>query len=473
MTSQKMVAAVVIGAGNRGKDVYAKYALDHPNELEITAVAEPNPERRKKLAESHKIPSEYQFETWEQLLNQPKLADVAFICTQDQMHSQPALRALEQGYDVLLEKPMSTTLKDCINLVKKSKETGRQLRIAHVLRYNRFFQTIYDIIQSGKLGEIITIDHRENVSYYHMAHSFVRGNWARRDKSSPMILAKSCHDLDILYWLVGENPSYISSFGNLTHFKSENAPPNASKRCTDNCPAASTCNYYAPRIYIDVIPFLHIARDGGSLYTRFLINLALNHTKLASKLKGIIPRLRQIDNYNGWPVSTITDDLSLEGKWKALKTGPYGRCVYYCDNDVVDHQVIIIEFSNHVTATFTMHGFSHTEGRTIRIDGTKATLIGEATTQGERLRLYNHIDGTKEIILNEKMDIDPGSGHGGGDVGIIRSFIKSIHDKSEDNDIMTSAQASLESHLMAFAADESRLNNKLVEMKKFQELVKQ
>ncbi|MHA2074752.1 MAG: Gfo/Idh/MocA family protein, partial [Candidatus Hodarchaeales archaeon] len=211
MTSQKMVAAVVIGAGNRGKDVYAKYALDHPNELEITAVAEPNPERRKKLAESHKIPSEYQFETWEQLLNQPKLADVAFICTQDQMHSQPALRALEQGYDVLLEKPMSTTLKDCINLVKKSKETGRQLRIAHVLRYNRFFQTIYDIIQSGKLGEIITIDHRENVSYYHMAHSFVRGNWARRDKSSPMILAKSCHDLDILYWLVGENPSYISS----------------------------------------------------------------------------------------------------------------------------------------------------------------------------------------------------------------------------------------------------------------------
>lgn len=473
MGTNKTVTAIVIGAGNRGKDVYSKYALDHPNELTIIAVAEPNAERRKQLSDSHKIPIENQFETWEQLLNQPKLANVAFICTQDQMHTQPALLALEKGYDVLLEKPMATKLEDCVNLVKKSKETGRQLRIAHVLRYNRFFLAIYDIIQSGKLGEIITIDHRENVSYYHMAHSFVRGNWARRDKSSPMVLAKSCHDLDILYWLVGEKPKFISSFGNLTHFKPENAPLNASKRCTDNCPAASACNYYAPRIYIDIIPFLHIVRDGGSSYRRLLINLALNHPKLTSRLKKIIPIFRQIDNYNGWPVSTITDDLSLEGKWKALKTGPYGRCVYYCNNDVVDHQVTIIEFSNQVTATFTIHGFSHTEGRTIRIDGTKATLIGEAPIQGDRLQLYNHIDGTEEIILDEKMDIDPAGGHGGGDGGLIRSFIKSIHDKSEEDIIMTSAQASLEGHLMAFAADESRLNNKLVQMKKFQELVKQ
>ncbi len=473
MTSQKTVTAVVIGAGDRGKDVYAKFALDHPDELKITAVAEPIPERRKMLAKPHKIPSEYQFETWKQLLNQPKLADVAFICTQDQMHSQPTLRALEQGYDVLLEKPMSTTLEDCVNLVKKSKETNRQLRIAHVLRYNRFFRAIYDVIQSGKLGEIITIDHRENVSYYHMAHSFVRGNWARRDKSSPMILAKSCHDLDILYWLVGEKPTYISSFGNLTHFKSENAPPNASKRCTDDCSAASQCNYYAPRIYIDIIPFLHIARDGGSFFTRFFINLAINHPKLTSRLKKVIPIFRQIDDYNGWPVSTITDDLSLKGKMKALKTGPYGRCVYYCDNDVIDHQVTIIEFANGVTTTFTMHGFSHTEGRTIRIDGTKATLIGEAPAQGDRLRLYNHLNGTEEIILNSKMDIDPGSGHAGWDGELIRSFINSIHNKSKDDAIMTSAQTSLESHLMAFAADDSRLNNKRVQMKKYQELIKQ
>jgi len=470
--SKNVVTGIVIGAGNRGKDVYANYALNNPNELKIIAVAEPNSERRKQLAEPHDIPLKYQFKNWDQLLQQPQLADVAFICTQDHMHIKPTLAALEQGYDVLLEKPMSTNLEDCIALVKKAEETGKQLRIAHVLRYTHFFSTINDIIKSGKLGKIITIDHRENVSYYHMAHSFVRGNWSRKESSSPMILAKSCHDLDLLYWFVGEKPCQISSFGSLSHFTKENAPQGAPKRCTDGCSAASTCIYYAPRIYIDIIPFLHIALGGGSRYTKFLINLVMKHPQLASKLKKIIPRLQRIDNYNGWPVSTITDDLTLDGKWEALKSGPYGRCVYYCDNDVVDHQVTIINFANDVTATFTMHGFSYTEGRTIRIDGTKATLIGEAPYEGDRLRLYNHLEGTEQTILDEKMNIDPESGHGGGDGELIKSFLQSIENKTGYDDTMTSAKASLESHLMAFAAEESRLNTKVINMKKYHKLIK-
>ena len=149
-------------------------------------------------------------------------------------------------------------------LQKKAKETQRQLRIAHVLRYNRFFNTIHKIIRSGELGEILTIDHRENVAYYHMAHSFVRGNWSREENSSPMILAKSCHDLDILYWLVGEKAKKISSFGSLTHFKKSNAPLNSPKRCTDGCPVSDTCKYYAPRIYIDIIPLLHVIQKSGT-----------------------------------------------------------------------------------------------------------------------------------------------------------------------------------------------------------------
>jgi predicted dehydrogenase len=470
LDSKKTITAVIIGAGNRGKDVYGRYALDHPNEVKIIAVAEPNSERRKQLAVPHEIPTKFQYKTWQQLFKQSRLADVAFICTQDQMHTQPALLALEQGYDVLLEKPMATNLDECILLVQKAKKTGKQLRIAHVLRYNRFFSTIYDIIQSGKLGKIITIDHRENISYFHMAHSFVRGNWSRKEDSSPMILAKSCHDFDILYWLIGEKPMRISSFGSLMHFNKNNAPSGVPKRCTDGCPAAAKCVYFAPRIYIDINPLLHIARDSGSLYTRFLANLALNHPRLTLRLKRIVPSLQKIDNYDGWPVSTITDDLSLKGKWKALKTGPYGRCVYYCDNTVVDHQVTIIEFINKVTATFTMHGFSHTEGRTIRIDGTKATLIGEAQVK-ERIKLYNHLEGTEEVVINERMKIDPGSGHGGGDGGLIRSFLHSIRNLKTEDELMTSAKASLESHLMAFAAEESRLNSKVSQMEKFHDMV--
>lgn len=463
--NSKQVTAVVIGAGNRGKDVYGQYALNNPHELKIVGVAEPNDTRRKQFAKAHSLPLSHQYNTWEDLL-QTKIADVAFICTQDQMHTEPAVQALSQGYHVLLEKPMATNLEECQLLVNKAEETQKQLRIAHVLRYTPFFRTIWEIIQSEKLGQVITIDHRENVSYWHMAHSFVRGNWANEKSSSPMILAKSCHDLDILYWLVGSYPKYISSFGSLSHFKPKNAPVGATKRCLDGCQVANSCMYYAPRIYIDILPLLRIAQIGGSGSVKFVSNLALNHPHLFSKLKNL-PLLRRVYEYDGWPVSTITDDLSLEGKWDALRDplNPYGRCVYFADNDVVDHQVTIIEFENGATATFTMHGFSHVEGRTIRIDGTKGTLIGEFLSSGEKLTLYDHLEETAVSIIDQKMNIDEASGHGGGDPGLIKSFIKSLNAGTEEP--LTSATASLESHLMAFAAEKSRKTNKIIDMAEY------
>ncbi|UCE12307.1 MAG: Gfo/Idh/MocA family oxidoreductase [Candidatus Heimdallarchaeota archaeon] len=428
-------------------------------------MAEPNDIRRKKFAKAHSIPLSDQYSTWEDLL-QTKIADVAFICTQDQMHTEPALQALNSGYHVLLEKPMATNLAECQLLVNKAEETKKQLRIAHVLRYTQFFRTIWEIVQSGKIGEIMTIDHRENVSYWHMAHSFVRGNWANEKSSSPMILAKSCHDLDILYWLVGSSPQNISSFGSLSHFKADNAPIGATKRCLDGCKAANSCEYYAPRIYIDIIPLLRIAQVGGSGSVKFVSNVALNYPRLFSKLKKL-PLFRRVYEYKDWPVSTITEDLSLEGKWEALRdpSNPYGRCVYYADNDVVDHQVIIIEFENRTTATFTMHGFSHTEGRTIRIDGTKGTLIGEFLSTGEKLTLYNHLEETAVNIIDQKMQLDKASGHGGGDPGLIKSFIKSLKIGTEEP--LTSAKASLESYLMAFAAEKARKTNKIIDMAKY------
>ena len=189
LQEKSYISAVVIGAGNRGKDVYGQYALNHPEELEIVAVAEPHPKRREKFAQAHNIPTSRQFKTWEDLLANSKLAEAAFICTQDQMHTKPALKALSLGYHVLLEKPMATQPEECIQLVRKAEDVKMQLHIAHVLRYAPLFKNIHEITQSGKLGEIMTIDHCENVSYWHMAHSFVRGNWAIESVSSPMILA--------------------------------------------------------------------------------------------------------------------------------------------------------------------------------------------------------------------------------------------------------------------------------------------
>ncbi len=460
MNSSRKISAVLCGAGNRGKDVYGVYALQHPEDIVFVAVAEPNPVRRKEFAAAHEIPSKMCFESWEELLAQPKMADVAFVTTQDKLHTQPTLKALELGYHVLLEKPMATTLDECFLMAQKADEYGLELRIAHVLQYTPFFQKIKDLITTGRIGDVITIDLRENVSYFHYAHSFVRGNWNNLAKSSPMILAKSCHDMHILYWLVGVPVKYISSFGNLLHFRSENAPSNASERCL-GCAAASSCKYYAPRLYLDIIPLLRIAVKSKVRRERFISKLALYHPTLFSKLKKFIPGSNQITEYDGWPVSVISDDLSQKGKLEALKTTDYGRCVYKSDNDVVDHQVVNFEFENGVTSTFTMHGFSHEEGRTIRVDGTTGTIIGEFLTSRTKLMLYNHLTGKETTIFDTKADTDPESGHGGGDKGLMDSLVKFLQ-TNDETDSLTNVNASLESHIMAFIAEESRLEKKVI-----------
>jgi predicted dehydrogenase len=462
LNSSRKISAVLCGAGDRGKDVYGVYALQHPNDIEFIAVAEPNSVRRNDFAYAHNILQEKRFKSWEELLTEPKIADVAFITTQDQLHAQPALKALEMGYHVLLEKPMATTLDECVLLTKKSNEYGLELRIAHVLQYTPFFLAIKNSILNGDVGEVITIDLRENVSYYHYAHSFVRGNWNNLAKSSPMILAKSCHDMDLLYWLVDAPVKYVSSFGSLSHFRAENAPTGATERCI-GCPASQNCKYYAPRIYLDIVPLLRTASKSKKIKERFAVKLALNNPTLFARLRKIIPSSRRITEYDGWPVSTITDDLSRKGKLNALKTTDYGRCVYMSDNDVVDHQVVNFEFENGVTSTFTMHGFSHEEGRTIRIDGTTGTIIGEFLASGTKLKLYNHLTGKETDLMNTRADTDPESGHGGGDRGLMDSFIKFLQ-TGVIMDSFTNASASLESHILAFVAEDARLKKKVIYM---------
>lgn len=413
------LTAVLIGAGNRGYEAYGPYALAHPYEIRFVAVAEPHDARRARFAEAHDIPPERQFRTWEDILSQGQIADVALICTLDRMHVGPSVAALEAGCDVLLEKPMATTLADCVRLVQTAERTGQLLQICHVLRYTAFFSTLHDVITSGRLGDVITVEHRENVVYWHMAHSFVRGNWRNSKIESPMILAKCCHDVDILYWNLGPCVR-LNSFSSLIHYRAENAPPGAPERCTDDCPVADDCPWYAPRLYLG--------------------------------------------DYIGWPVSAISEDTSLEARRRALETGPYGRCVYHCDNDVVDHQIVNLEVESGASVALVMHGHSHEEARTMRYDGTRATLRGKfGYGFGDAIEIHDHLTSRVERI-------DPqagGSGHGGGDEGVMAAFVRAVRDSSSA--ALTSARESLESHLMAFAAEQARVEGAIVEMATYRE----
>jgi predicted dehydrogenase len=464
---EKPITAVLVGAGNRGM-LYGRYARKNPGKLTFSAVAEPIETRLRKFSRRHGISRRLQFRTWKELLSREKLADAVLICTQDQMHTEPALQALDRGYHVLLEKPMATTLDECLRIVRKAREMGRFLAICHVLRYTDFFTTVYDAVHRGLLGRVVSVQHAENIAWYHFSHSYVRGEWANRTISSPVILAKCCHDLDLLYWLIGSPPSRISSFGSLLHFREENAPDGGPAYCVEGCPIDNSCLYYAPRLYIDIVPIEQIACKSDNRLFRVVMNCRQRHTGLFTfAAKVIIPPLRYIRYWRWWPVSYLytgqREDYSDEGKWDILRTSPYGRCVFRASNDVVDHQVVAIEFANGVTAHLTMHGFSEREGRTVRIDGTRASLIGEFNLTGERIRLFDHYTG-RESLLHKKKLRARGIPHGGGDFRLVDSFVENLR---SDRRPMTSGLESLESHLMAFAADTSRLEGRVVDMATF------
>ena len=409
------IDTIIAGAGSRG-NAYGQYALEHPRELRVIGVAEPDPVRRDRFVGLHDIAPDMIFDDWQSLLaSSRKHASTIINCTMDRFHFQSTMRMLELGYDVLLEKPMTPVLHENVRLVRKSEETGRLLQVCHVLRYTPFWRALREVVQSGKLGRIVSVTHRENLIYYHMAHSFVRGNWRQQSSSGPMILCKCCHDFDILLWILRRRVTHLSSFGSLAHFRPENAPEGATERCTDGCPAADACKYEATRLY---------ARDGF-----------------------------------GWPLNAVTYIPTKAARLEQLEKGPYGRCVYKCDNDVVDHQTVNMEMEDGTTVTLVMNGQGDEECRTMRWDGTDATLYGKFSSGGDQMRIHHHLSGEIEEIAVIARD---SSGHGGGDFGIVRSFLNALRGKPDDS--VTSARESLESHLLAFAAEESRLEKTVIDM---------
>ena len=455
---------LLLGAGNRGADVYGRYALKHPDQVQFVAVAEPDANRRMSFAKAHSIPAAFQFADFSDALDVGKIADAVINATQDDLHHDSTIAVLQAGYDVLLEKPIASTLSETLHIIREAQALDRTLMVCHVLRYTSFFQKVKEIFDSGKLGQIINISHNENVSYFHMAHSYVRGNWRNSSESAPMIVAKCCHDFDLLYWFLNEKCAQLSSFGDLHHFKRENAPEGAPNRCTDGCPAADSCPFYAPRIYLENYPIKAAVSRAQNPLPRMIGKLAIQHPKLADALASVVQPIRALTHYSDWPRNTITlNPTSDQAVLHALRSGPYGRCVYRCDNTVVDHQVVNLCFESGITATLTMHGHSHEEGRTLRVDGSQATLLGKFSYSQAWIEVHPHTPG-KIIRYSFPTVVDNTSGHGGGDDGIMRAFIATMHGAQPP---LTTALDALESHLMAFAAEASRLGNQTVDMGAF------
>ena len=405
------VTAILIGAGARGQ-IYARYAQEHPEELRIMAVAEPKADRRALMCRAYGIPADRAFSNWEDLLARPQMADAALICTLDDMHTEPTLAALKQGYHVLLEKPMSNSETECRAIAAAAEEAQRVLSVCHVLRYTPFYRTIKQLIDDGQVGEVASLSQVENVGYWHHAHSFVRGNWRCSEQTSPMILQKSCHDMDILLWLSGQRCTRVSSFGSLHHFDAAHAP----LRCTDGCPHSVVCPYDAGKIYLT-------------------------------------------DNV-GWPTDMLTTDLSREGRLKALREGPYGRCVYHCDNDVVDRQVVNLEFDNGAVAGFTMTAFTTDMARQLKVCGTKGQITADMNANTVSLHRFGE-SGPREITLETPPQTN-NYGHGGGDYYLMRDFVRAVQSGGDGN--LSSARVSLQSHLICFAAERSRVERRIVEL---------
>ncbi|MBN6053083.1 Gfo/Idh/MocA family oxidoreductase [Nonomuraea sp. RK-328] len=402
-----MVTLAVVGAGSRGA-TYARHAVE-TGQARVVAVADPVPGRR------DRFPGAASYADWRELAALPRQADALVIATQDRDHVEPAVRFAELGYDILLEKPMAVSEEDCRRIVAAAESSGVIFAVCHVMRYTSYTRTLKAMLDAGRIGEIVSVQHLEPVGWWHQAHSYVRGNWRRTDESTFMLLAKSCHDLDWLVHLTGRNVTRVSSFGGLHHFRPENRPAGAAGRCLD-CAVEPTCPYSAKRIYLP---------------------LAGRHE---------------------WPLSVLTDDVSEAGVLDALRTGPYGRCVYDCDNDVVDHQVVNMEFEGGVTAAFTMTGFTPAAHRQTRIFGTRGSIDGD----GERLTVHDFVTGRSETVdTRPPGDATARGGHGGGDAGLVDAFITAVRNRDRAT-VLSSPSESLHSHLIAWAAERSRLTGETV-----------
>ena len=406
----KPVTAITLGAGNRG-NVYGNYAEKYPEHLKIVGVAEPISIRNERYCKQHSIDEKMSFITWEHVFEKPKMADAIIITTPDDLHYGPCMAALEKGYDVLLEKPIAPTEKECRDILALSEKMGSIVAVCHVLRYAPYFIEMRKLIRDRSIGELISVQHFEPIEHVHMAHSFVRGNWHDSKATTPIILAKSCHDMDIMRWLIDKPCKKVSAFGGLKWFNQSNKPEGATPRCMDGCAIEKECPYSAMKIYY---------RDRQRTY-----------------------------------VFDLPEDKEKHGDaiLEYLRTTNYGRCVYQMENDQPDHYTMNMEFEGGITATFNMEAFTSYHGRRTRIMGSHGDIVGDM----RQFTYTNFLSGEK---TEWEMKTD---GHGGGDWNLVADWVQAVS-KKDASLLSSSINASVESHVMGFVAEKSRLGGKTEEV---------
>ncbi len=410
---------VIVGCGNRGQ-MFGRLCRKHPDLARVVAVAEPREDWRLLEADRNRVPPRHAYASFEPALGPDSpTPNLVIVASDDRTHYPATLLALKKGCMVLLEKPVAQTPAETVRLQRAAESKGLPVAVQHELRYSPFFQTVREIVQSGRIGRVYSYTHTEHVAYWHMTHSFVRGHFHNTRDSNPMILTKSSHDLDLIPWVLGDEVTRLSSFGRLDHFTPENRPEGAPERCTDGCPVGDTCIHNAEVFYLG-------------------------------------PR-------TNWPVAMLGTDMSPEARRERLAESDYSLCVYGGHNDSVDHQTVSMETRRGTICTFTMQGFSAQEqaGRKIRLDGALGTLRGNMET-GE-IQVYEHVNAPYGRTVEPDV-IRPGAlgGHGGGDE---RLFVDTLtRFQSGDSEPLATLQNAVESHLLGYAAEESRLQGRVIDM---------
>lgn len=410
--SKKIYTVAILGIGARGADAYGELINNAKDRFDIVSLCDLRKERLERFSKHFGVPACACFDNEEEFFKE-KRADLLLVATQDRDHVRHCLKGFALGYDIMTEKPLTDKKEECEALLKAQRKSGKKALVCHVLRYAPAFLKAAEYIDQGAIGKLVAINALERVEFAHQSHSYVRGNWRTTKEAAPMILAKCCHDLDLLQYYAKSKCRSVSSIGDLVHYKKENAPEGATKRCID-CPHIDTCVFSAKKHYLD-------------------------------KWKSVgCPE-------NMWPFCVVASAPVTEEKLQeVLKTSPYGRCVYFCDNDVVDHQLTNIVFENGVKASLTMTAFTATGGRRYHFFGTAGELILEEADDTITLKPF----GKESQIISLANLTENGYGHGGGDAGLINSLYAMLSGEASE---VTSFDASVESHLMGICAEESRL----------------
>lgn len=405
------IKIILIGAGLRGTHLTQQLA-DCPYNAQLVGVVEPNDYRRSSFALKYGIPSSAQFTSWKAFFDSNLSCDAAIIATMDNQHTEPALACLERGCHILIEKPLSDSYKGCIQINEAQNKSGLVVSVCHTLRYMEAFQKIKQIVEAGVLGHLVHVDHMEAIGHLRFAHNYVRGRWAKEENNTFLLLHKCCHDIDIIAWIINSPCNRVSSFGSLLYFTPSNAPSGSGKRCLDDCQIQDKCLYSALHLY-------------GK------------------------------DDLTG-RIQDLGESQSHESRLSAIKNGPFGACVWHASNNVVDHQVVSMEFVNGVTATCTMSGYSATHGRRTRIQGTKGELLFDEASSSIVIQHFSNPNPTC-IKLDRPTSYHPE------DKDIVDTWLASIHSPSSRN-IMVNSQEALKSHAIVFAAELSRIEKRIIEI---------